>query len=72
MKAGALSKDWGAEVLHMSAEVSFVRAQTFPEVVRWPGGFWPFLHIIEQCEISASANHEKELHYQSKEIQVLT
>lgn len=45
VKAGALSKELGAELSHMSAEVSFVRCQAFLEVVRWPGGFWPLSHF---------------------------
>ena len=47
----------------MSAVVFFIRSQAFLEVVRWFGDFWPvsYLHI-KQCEISALASHEKELH----------
>lgn len=45
VKAGALSEEWGAELSHMSAEVSFIRSQAFLEVVRWPGDFWPLSHF---------------------------
>lgn len=45
VKAGTLSEEWGAELLHTSAEDSFVRSQVFLELVRWLGDFWPLSHF---------------------------
>lgn len=47
----------------MTAEVSFARSQAFLEVVRClvTSGPCP-ISSLEQCEISASASREKELH----------